>query len=622
MPGKPSYDSLEKQIKVLEIKLAAAQKQLAEKNKLLDPTCDPSAEIEDLKIRIKTISALEKKARSILEGSPNPVVVYDIQGNAQYLNGAFTKTFGWTFEEVKGKRIDFVPKENMAETQAGIQKLLKGEKVEIQTRRYTKSRQIIDVEISCGAFMDNKNNPVGSFVILRDITKRKAAEGKVNRLNQELKTRADELESLNQSLENAVDHAQIMTWQAEEANKTKGEFLANMSHEIRTPMNAVIGMANFLSDTELTDVQKEFVDIILDSTDSLMTIINDILDFSKITSGKLVLEEIDFDLRACLDEIVTIPALKASKQNIEFLYDIDHQIPSLLVGDPKRLKQIVLNLVNNAIKFTETGEILLKVSLEHETRKKVSLKFSIKDTGIGIAEPDVEKLFHSFHQADGSSTRKYGGTGLGLAISKNLSKLMGGKIGCQSQEGTGSTFWFTAILEKQSDVAEFEHILPEELKGKRIMVVDDNKTNLSILEGYLEVWGYACDTAWECAMALNMIKSAALCDAPYAAIILNRQIDQMDGSELAKKIRQLPGLQDTTIIMLLPGDIKKEDALPDMPGFDACLEKPVKSNQLFECLIRVFNKKKALGKDGSSQSLIEEQIKKMRILLAEDNPVN
>ncbi|MBU2452049.1 MAG: response regulator, partial [Proteobacteria bacterium] len=302
------------------------------------------------------------------------------------------------------------------------------------------------------------------------------------------------------------------------------------------------------------------------------------------------------------------------------------EIPSLLKGDPGRLRQVILNLTNNAVKFTKKGEILLKVSLIKETKQKVTLKFAVKDTGIGITQKDAEKLFNSFQQVDASTTRKYGGTGLGLAISKNLAQLMGGEIAVESLKDMGSTFWFTAVFEKQLNVESVKLLTPDELLKKRMIVVDDNKTNLAIIQGYVESWGYECDTAWDPNMALTMMKGAAKYKAPYDILLSDWHMPQMDGIKLGEIIRQTPGLEKTIMIMLSSHGIRGDAALSKKIGFDAYLTKPVRSTQLFECLISVLTKKEMKTQDKpqlvTQHTLTEDKIKNIRILLAEDNAIN
>lgn len=414
---------------------------------------------------------------------------------------------------------------------------------------------------------------------------------------------------------------------AVQANTAKSEFLANMSHEIRTPLNGVMGVLNLLLSTNPDDEQLDLIETGKRSADSLLTVINDVLDFSKIEAGELDLEILDFDLRSSIAEIIELPAMQAHDKGLEIIYDIHPDIPSQLRGDPGRLRQILLNLTSNAIKFTEKGEIFISVSLVDETDQNVTLKVEVKDTGIGIPEDKLKIVFDSFRQTDASTTRMYGGTGLGLSISKKLAELMGGEIGVTSKPGVGSAFWFTSQFDKQPDVVKKQPEPPADILGKRFLIVDDNNTNLAVLKGYIEAWGCSCDLANTGEVALSMMNAVAKVNAPFDAVITDMRMPEMDGVEFGKRIKNDPILKDTPIVMLTSQGIRGDASRMVKIGFAAYLTKPIRRSQLFDCLAKVLVNKNLEDQRKRAQiitkhTISEEKRSKIRILLVEDNIVN
>ncbi len=439
-------------------------------------------------------------------------------------------------------------------------------------------------------------------------------------LNEELQAQSEELQNHTDHLKGLNEQLYEEREKSDKANQAKSVFLATMSHEIRTPMNGVIGMASLLAETSLNSEQEEYVSTIRNSGEALLAVINDILDFSKIESGNMELEHLDFDLRSCIEDVMDLFSGKAAEQGLDLIYQIDHIIPTQIIGDSFRLRQILLNLVSNALKFTHKGEVFVKVGLISAMNDDLELMFEVRDTGIGIPEQKKSHLFKAFSQVDNSTTRKYGGTGLGLVISERLVKLMGGSISVESEVGKGSTFQFNVRTHPgEKSKKQYAYFNTAENEGKKILVIDDNMTNLAILRSQLELWKLNPTLASSGEQALEILNA----ESCFSLVITDMQMPDMDGIEVAKAIKtRHPNLP----IMLLSsiGD-ETRSKYPHL--FNCVLTKPVKQSQLFKLV-----QSELKGNDSSKvlttskkPSLLSEDFAiafPLNILLTEDNIIN
>jgi len=562
-------------------------------------------DLTEKKVAQKALKDSEEKYRNILASIEDGYFEVDNKGRLQFFNDAMAKIIGYPEKDLLGMGIDqYMDNKNIQKVYKTYNVIFHEEKsrkdLQYEITQQDGSKRSVESSVSLIRNLENKI--IGFRGIARDITERKRVEAELR-------------------------HAKKA---AEAASQAKSEFLANMSHEIRTPMNGVLGMYNLLLGTDMTDVQTDYVETGKRSAEALLHVINDILDFSKIEAGKLDIEIIDFDLRKSIEEIVTLPAIQAHTKGLEFIYEVGNDVPTLLKGDPGRLRQIIMNLCTNAIKFTHQGEVVFRTSLVEENKSWAKLYFSVQDTGIGISSKDQKRLFSSFEQVDASTTRKYGGTGLGLAISKKLVELMGGEISIKSTRGKGATFWFTCIFDKQKEVALKTNVFEDihSIQDKRILIVDDNQTNLIVLSGYLQHWGCSCDTALSAEMGLSLMRAVAKAKAPYDLVISDMLMPQMDGAQFGRLIKSDPDLKSSQMIMLTSQGLRGDASEMRAIGFDAYLNKPVRRSLLYDCLITVINKKvdeklTAPPKQiVTSYSISEEKRRRLKILLAEDNMVN
>ncbi len=460
---------------------------------------------------------------------------------------------------------------------------------------------------------DSRGQVLGTMGISHDITARKLAQ-------QELALKAEELTRTNATLEQLAQAA-------EAASRAKGEFLANMSHEIRTPLNGVIGMTDLTLETELTREQRDYLETVKLSADSLLNVINDILDFSKIEAGKVDLEEIDFDLRECIEGALKTLALRADEKGLELLCEVSASAMETVVGDPGRLRQILINLIGNALKFTVEGEVGLKVEVESIKEKTATFHFTVSDTGIGIVPEKLNAIFESFSQADSSTTREFGGTGLGLTICRRLVELMGGRIWVESEFGVGSQFHFKVDLgiaakHKAIAVSPADTLI---LRGVKVLIVDDNRTNRRILDGLVRQWEMNPTASADGETALVELSAAYNASKPFGLILTDMHMPKMDGFGLVEQIKKRPELSTSTIMMLTSGSQRGDAARCEELGIAAYLQKPVRQMELREAIARALSARKRTENVPLITRYSQDDTrtkKSLQILLAEDNPVN
>ena len=562
-----------------------------------------SRDITQLKQTEKALRQAEEKYRAIYENSLEGIFQTTRDGHFLSANPALARMYGYgSPEEVVAALTDiehqlYVDPQRREEFSRLMRE--RGEVGGFESQIHRKDRSVIWISESARTVRDAEGNFRYYEGIVEDITARKQAE-----MERE-KAREAALESA----------------------RTKAQFLANMSHEIRTPMNAITGMTGLLGDTRLSREQREYVETIRNSTESLLSIINDILDFSKVEAGKLSLEVIDFDLREAVEGSVEMLAERAHKKSIDLACWVEPKVPTPLRGDPVRLRQILTNLVSNAVKFTEKGEVLVHVTKLNEEDGRVFVRFEVRDTGIGIAPDAMARIFQEFTQADGSTTRKYGGTGLGLTISKQLVSLMGGEIGVVSTLGQGSTFWVNVPLEPQP--AGAEQTLPaasEQFKGLRLLLVNHTPSLRQILHQQFEEWGILDEHAESTTRALDMIQNAARAGAPYPLLLIDVDMPETDGLSLAQTIKSDASLASSRIVMLTTLLNRLSTQTMKATGIAACLVKPIRQARLLECLVDVMSASGAVAgpspeASGDSPVAIPKD-SNVRILLAEDNVVN
>ena len=563
-----------------------------------------------------------RKLSTAIEQSPVSIVITDPRGDIEYVNPKFCDITGYSVEEAIGKnpRILKGGKTTEEEYEELWNTINSGQTWTGEFYNIKKNGEYYWERATISPIKNELGEITHLLGVKEDITDHKAAE-------EALLITKQEVEEANTQLEISIERANGLALEAELANAAKSEFLANMSHEIRTPMNGIIGMTEILMETDLSPEQREFTETVTTSADSLLAIINDILDFSKIEAGKLDLEDLDFNLRTTIEDVLDLLAIRTCQKGLELICLIEPDVPSRLTGDPGRLRQIVVNLASNATKFTTNGEVSIHVSLEQEDDQGAILRFEITDTGIGISQDQIDNLWDPFTQGDASTTRRFGGTGLGLSISKQLVELMGGRIGVNSVEGERTTFWFTVVLHRQPVHAELPQGEEREIKGTHVLFVDDNATNRRLLSSLLDSWGCRYEEAHDAESALKKLYAAVDEGNPFTVALLDTYIPGMTGEELGKKIKEDPILRDTILVMLTSLVQHGNATRLQEAGFAACLTKPIKQSSLYDILISVLAKKEHPVEKPDESIITSHSVKdagrqKIRILLAEDNVVN
>jgi PAS domain S-box-containing protein len=572
--------------------------------------------VRDVTSRKRMEAALRKsegRFRNLFEQSNDAIIIH-VAGKIRDVNQRACEMLGYSKDELLTMEFeDFQPEKNQKESKRRVSTTKSGKPLQFETQFLKADGTIFDVEVSSRSIDPSKQIIQG---IVRDITDRKDAEAK-------LKIAYQELEKKNQELGRAIEIANQMAEEAETANRAKSEFLANMSHEIRTPMNGIMGMTELALGTDLTKEQKEYLKMVKTSGEALLTVINDILDFSKIESRKLELEEIDFDLRTTLEDAAEILAVKAHEAGLELTCHIHPDVSTALVGDPVRLRQVIVNLTHNAIKFTKKGEVAINVEHEKEENASAVMHFTVSDTGIGIPPDKLEKIFEGFIQVDGSTTRRYGGTGLGLTISKQLVEMMGGRIWVESEPGKGSTFHFTARFGLGSAETKDKIRLNDlDLSGMKVLIVDDNATNRLVFQEMTSSWGFVPSEAADAKEALAKIREAFDSGDPFRVILLDAQMPEMDGFQMAKEVNAGPYGEGIAIIMLTSMGLKGDAARCQEVGISAYLHKPVKQSELLDGIVMALGQPRIGTTTVITRFTIQDARKQLKVLLAEDNPVN
>jgi len=591
------FNDMMGRIQVRETALRQAHDEL--ETRVDERTHELQIEIHERKQAEERLEQQRLFLNAVIENNPVSIVVVDADDAIEMCNPAFESLFLFDRSEAVGRRlVDLVvPEEYLPQRNAARERALRGETTRIIGPRRRKDGTLVDVEAVAAPLKVNAESGTGLLVLFRDITEQKRAE--------EALLRAKEA--------------------AEAASQAKSDFLANMSHEIRTPMNGIIGMTELALDTTLTTEQREYLTLVKTSADSLLALISDILDFSKIEAGKLDLDLAEFSFVQALGETLKALGYRAHQKGLELAWRVSPGVPGRLVGDVGRLRQVIVNLVGNALKFTEHGEVVVEAEKEFEDDTGIVIHFRVRDTGIGVPREKQTLIFEAFTQADSSTTRLYGGTGLGLAITEHLVRLMGGRIWLESEVGRGSTFHFTARFgHVASDADSDEPHDPEILQNCPVLIVDDNRTNRIILLEMLSAWHMSAEAVEDAEAALAVLARHSREGREVRLIITDVQMPRMDGLSFGEKLRSDPAFANVPIIFLSSSVHQGETLRARTLGRAAYLTKPVQPSELFDAMLEALSVKAVAHRRAAPAPPPPSSagIAGLTILLAEDNPVN
>ncbi len=619
-------DSLAESYRNLEKKVRERTEDL-EKSRIAALTSMDAAKEEKSRAE-KALASLKESSQTLrelflaLDQSPICVYITDFQGKIKYINPKFIEVTGYSKEEAIGQSPRILTSnqhpdeffQNLWET------ITSGNTWQGEISNKRKDAQVYWANTSISP-ITNEQGEISDFVaIMEDVTEKK-------QINNDLNLQVKELAKAKSSMLNIMEDLAVANQEAEVATKAKSDFLANMSHEIRTPMNAIIGLSYLTLRTNLTPKQQDYVGKIQSSANALLGVINDVLDFSKIEAGKLNLESVEFQLKDVLNSVSTLITQKAEEKGLEVILSTPQNIPMALVGDPLRLGQVLTNLAVNAVKFTETGEVLISVDAVKERPEKITLRFSVRDTGIGMSEKQVDKLFQAFSQADTSTTRKYGGTGLGLSISKQLVALMGGEMTVQSVEGEGSLFCFTVVLGVQPEQKQEKHLVYPPISGLKTLIADGNKTALKVLQEILESFKLNVTAVSSGEACLAELNQASEEDLPFDLILIDSSMPVLNGFEVFRRVIQDKIPKEKAIFIMIPdygrGNIRQQDKQIGLPQF---LPKPVTPSTLLNTFTRLFSSETGDTTTSETDTGLDlvylQPLQGARILLVEDNAIN